>query len=431
MFEKTHAVYIVDGARVPFLKAKGKPGVFSASDLAVSAGKPLLARQPFAATALDEVIVGCVMSSGEEANIGRVISLRLGCGHQVPGWTVQRNCASGLQALDTASQRIAQGAANLILVGGTEAMSRSPLLWSPAMVEFLANWMQAKTFGQRAKLLVKLRPAHFKPVIGLLQGLTDWTVGLNMGQTAEELAYRFGISRLQMDTYAAQSHVRALQAQAYFALEGGVPAYGWDGSVYEKDDGVRTDSTVERLGKLKPVFEKYGSVTAGNSSQVTDGAACMILASEKAVREYQLPVLGRCVSTAWAGLDPAVMGLGPAHAIVPLLQKNHLRLDQIGLFELNEAFAVQVLACQAALADDKYCHAHFKLPQAFGEIPSEKLNIDGGAIALGHPVGASGVRIVLQLLHALKRQKQQYGVATLCIGGGQGGAMLVENINSI
>jgi acetyl-CoA C-acetyltransferase len=203
-----------------------------------------------------------------------------------------------------------------------------------------------------------------------------------------------------------------------------------DGRFYDVDDGFRSDSSIEKLATLKPFFDKiYGRVTAGNSSQITDGAAMLLLASEEAVKKMKLPVLGRLVDIRWAGLDPTEMGLGPVHATVPLLQEQKLSLQDIDYWEINEAFAAQVLACVAALNDETYFQQAFPGIKPLGQINKEKLNIDGGAIAMGHPVGASGARLVLHLLHILKRNHAKRGIATLCIGGGQGGAILVETVS--
>jgi acetyl-CoA C-acetyltransferase len=420
-------VYVVDGARTPFLKARNKPGPFRASDLAVSAGRQLLTRQAFSPSDLDEVILGCVMPGPDEANIGRVVALRLGCGKQVPAWTVQRNCASGMQALDTAARNIASGRSDLVLAGGTEAMSHAPVLLNNQMVAWLGAWSRARGVMQKFQALGQLRPAHLKPIIGLLRGLTDPVVGLSMGQTTENLAYRFGISRKDMDSYAVESH-RRLAA----GIDGGRLAeieaiYDTRGNVYADDDGLRRDSDIEQLAKLRPVFDRhFGLVTAGNSAQITDGAAMLILASEAAVKEYKLPVLGRIIDSQWAGLDPAQMGLGPVHAITPILQRHRLQLNDVDYYEINEAFAGQVLACLAAWQDEAYCRDELGLAAVMGSLPRQRLNVDGGGVSLGHPVGASGARIVLHLLHTLQQNKAQRGLASLCIGGGQGGAMLLE-----
>ncbi len=422
-------VFVVDGARSPFLKARGAPGPFSAAELATQTARSLLLRQDFAATAFDEVIAGCVMPGPDEANIARIVALRLGCGERVPAFTVQRNCASGLQALDTAARNIGSGRAELILAGGIEAMSQAPVLLGSAMVGWLGQWARAKGAMARAKALAQLRPAHFTPIIGLLRGLTDPVVGLSMGQTAEILADRFGISREQMDGFAMRSHQRLAAAQDQQHLDEIVPVYDYAGKCYVADDGLRRETDMASLAKLKPVFDKpFGKVTAGNSAQVTDGAAWLILASEDAVKQYQLPVIAQLIDSEWAGLDPAQMGLGPVQAMAPLLMRHGLENNDIDYWEINEAFATQVLACLAAWNDDDYCRTQFQREHAFGAIDEARLNIDGGGVSIGHPVGASGARIVLHLIDVLRRHKAKRGMASLCIGGGQGGAMLVEAI---
>jgi acetyl-CoA C-acetyltransferase len=366
--------------------------------------------------------------SADEVNIGRVIALRLGCGNKVPGWTVMRNCASGMQALDSAIANIQTGRSQLVLAGGTDALSRAPVLFSDDMVRWLASWYAARGVGAKLATLGRLRLRHLAPVIGLLKGLTDPVVGLSMGQTAENVATRFGISRQAMDAYSAQSHARALAGRADGAFAEITPLIDTQGKLYPDDDGVREDSTPEKLAKLKPVFDKpWGNITAGNSSQVTDGAAMLVLASEEAVRRWNLRPLGRIIDSQWAGLDPAMMGLGPVHAATPILQRHGLGLNDLDLWEINEAFAAQVLGCLAAWRDEAYCQEHFGTP-AWGELDPARLNVDGGAIAIGHPVGASGARIVLHLLEALKRRGARRGMAAICIGGGLGGAMLVETL---
>jgi acetyl-CoA C-acetyltransferase len=319
------------------------------------------------------------------------------------------------------------GRSELVLAGGVEAMSHAPVLFSEAMVAWLGAWMSARTLTQRLKTLGQLRPAHFKPILGLLRGLTDPLVGLSMGQTAEELAWRFGITRTEMDTYAMRSHQRLAEAQDQGYLAEIEALYDTHGHYYLDDDGLRQETTLEKLAKLRPVFDKpFGNVTAGNSAQVTDGAAMLILASEKAVERHGLQVRAEIKDVQWAGLDPAQMGLGPVHATTPILQRQKLGLDDVDYWEINEAFAAQVLACLRAWADPDYCKQELGLNKAMGMLDQERLNIDGGGIALGHPVGASGARIVLHLMHILERKQAKTGIATLCIGGGQGGAMLIE-----
>jgi len=424
----TRKVYIVDGARTPFLRAGYAPGPFAAADLAVSCARPVLARLPLAASDIDEVVVGCVIPAADEANIARIIALRLGCGRTVPAHSVQRNCASGLQAVATAAERIALGRADVVLAGGTEAMSRSPIQWNAEMSRWLGRLQRAKNVFQRLKVIGGLRPHHLKPVFSLLLGLTDPLVKLNMGQTAEELAYRFGISRADQDAYANDSHHKLAAAFDSGRLADEIePLYGNDGTLYPEDTGLRRDSNVEKLATLKPVFDRhYGSVTAGNSSQVTDGSAMLVLASEDAVQRHGLKPLGEWLGHEWAGVDPRQMGLGPVHAVARLAKRHGFAMKDLKRMELNEAFAVQVLACQAAWDSADYAREELGLEQPLGRMDPARLNVEGGAVACGHPVGASGARLVLHLLHALRREGGGLGVATLCIGGGQGGAMLLK-----
>lgn len=424
----TRPVYLVDGARTPFLKAQGKPGPFTPVDLAVQCGRPLLARQPFHSRALDLVILGCVNVIQDEMNPARVAALRLGLGAEMVAFTVQINCGSGMQSIDTAYRYVKDGSHDMILAGGAEALSHAPLVLRQSAVEWFGDMAQAKGPAAQAKAMAGLRPEFFKPVVGLERGLTDPITTLNMGQTAEVLAHRFGIDRNAADTYAMQSHHRLARAQKEGWLDEEVmPAFDEDGTVHDHDDGVRPDSDMAGLAKPKPAFERpYGKVTAGNASQITDGASWVIVASEAAVERHGLKPLARIVDSEWAALDPAVMGLAPVLAATPIAQRQKLALDDLDLWEINEAFAAQVLACVAAWDDEAFCREVLGLDGAFGRIDRDRLNIDGGAISMGHPVGASGNRIVLHLANALKRQGKTRGIATECIGGGLGGAMMLE-----
>jgi len=407
---KSRDVYIVDGRRTPFLKAKGKPGPFLASDLAVNAARPLLLQNHIDKSKLDEVIVGCVMPTADEANIARIIALRLGIPDSVPAWTVQRNCASGMQSLDCAFQNIQQGKSNLILAGGTESMSHAPVIYNDLMVNWLSAFMGAKTLKQKISLFSKLRPIHLKPIIALVRGLSDPIVGLSMGQTTEEIAYRFNINRDQMDQYAITSHQRLGDATDKGHLDEIEAIYDNAGAYFDSDDGIRRDSSVPNLAKLKPYFDrKYGMVTPGNSAQITDGAAMLLLASKSAVKQYKLPVLAKITDSQWAGLNPSQMGLGPAHAMAPILKRHKLNVNDIDNWEINEAFAVVTMAAMRDL-----------------DLDHDKVNIHGGACAMGHPIGASGARILVTLISALRTHKKKRGIAALCIGGGEATAMAIE-----
>lgn len=423
-------VYIVDGARTPFLRARGRPGPFTPVDLAVQCGRPLLARQPFAPDLFDTVILGCVNVIADEMNPARVAALRLGMGEAMTAFTVQINCGSGMQSIDTAFRTIEAGKADLILAGGAEALSHAPLVLRRDATEWFGRFATAKGLGQRLAALGGLRPRFFRPVIGLERGLTDPVTDLNMGQTAEVLAHLFDISREAADAYALESHRRLARAQAEGGLDGEViPAIARDGALHEKDDGVRPDSSMEKLARLNPAFERpWGKVTPGNSSQITDGACWVVLASEAAVERYGLAPLARIVDSEWAALDPSIMGLGPVLSATMLMRRRALAREDIDLWELNEAFAAQVLACLAAWEDEAFCRDVLGLDAPFGRIEHRRLNVDGGAISLGHPVGTSGNRIVLHLANAMRRRGDRRGIATECIGGGQGGAMLLEAV---
>ena len=387
-------------------------------------------RQPFAPDAFDKVILGCVNVIADEMNPARVAALRLGMGEAMTAFTVQINCGSGMQSIDTGYRDIEGGVSDLILAGGTEALSYAPLVFRRSAVEWYLKLFSARDVWSRLQAFASIRPSFFTPIIGLERGLTDPIVELNMGQTAEVVAHLFKVTRRDADEYAAESQQRLARAQNDKIFAGEMePAFGRDGKVYDYDDGVRPDSRVETLAKLKPVFETpWGKVTAGNSSQITDGASWVILASEKAVREHGLKPRAVIVDSEWSALDPSIMGLGPVLCSTAIMRRQNLVLDDIELWELNEAFAAQVLACLAAWNDDKFCRDVLHLDGPAGAVPRDKLNIDGGAIGLGHPVGASGNRIVLHLVNAMKRLGHKRGIATECIGGGQGGAMLIETV---
>ena len=420
-------VYIIDGSRTPFLKARSGPGPFTPADLAVQCGRPLLARQPFPPDAFDQVILGCVNVIADEMNPARIAALRLGMGEAMSAFTVQINCGSGMQSIDTAYRYIREGVSDLILAGGTEALSHTPLVFPQQGVKWFGALFAARTAFEKAAVAIRLRPRFFKPVIGLERGLTDPVVQLNMGQTAEILAHLFNISRRDADSYAVESHFRLAHAQQKGWLIGEVEtAFTPDGKFYDHDDGVRPDSSVEKLASLKPVFERpWGKVTAGNSSQITDGASWVIVASDEAVKKHGLEPKAEILDSEWAALDPAIMGLGPVLCSTGLLKRRHLELGDIDLWEINEAFAAQVLACLAAWENDSFCREVLGLDSAAGAIDRTRLNVDGGAISLGHPVGTSGNRIVLHLVNAMRRLGKKLGIATECIGGGQGGAMLI------
>jgi acetyl-CoA C-acetyltransferase len=426
----TRPVYLVDGARTPFLKARGKPGPFTPVDLAVQAGRPLLARQPFGPEDIDLVILGCVNVIADEMNPARVAALRLGMGDDQVAFTVQINCGSGMQSIDTAFRYIQDGHQDMVLAGGAEALSHAPLVLRQEAAAWMGEMAQADGMTERAKMLAKIKPEYLKPVIGLERGLTDPISTLNMGQTAEVLAYRFGITREEADAYAVESHHRIDRARQEGWLDGEVePAFSRDGEAFDRDTGVRPDTDTDALAGIKPAFERpHGKVTPGNASQITDGASWTLLASEEAVEKHGLTPIAKIVDSEWSALDPSVMGLGPVLCSTAMMQRHGMSREDIGLWEINEAFAAQVLACLEAWRDADFCRAVLGMDGAFGDIPHDRLNVDGGAIAVGHPVGTSGNRIALHLANAMRRRETTRGIATECIGGGQGGAMLLEAV---
>jgi acetyl-CoA acetyltransferase family protein len=422
-------LYIVAGVRTPFCKMGTALAGVDAVDLGRAAAAAVLAQTGIDPAQIDEVIFGCVGQPADAANVSRVIALRAGVPDSVPAITVHRNCASGFEAITQAAEKIAAGRGDIFLVGGTESMSRYPLLYNDSAAKKFGALSKAKNLTQKAAALLRFRPADFVPRVGLVLGLTDPVCGCNMGQTAEILARDWHITREAQDQFALQSHQRAAAAKEKLAGETW-PVYprGTRAPVtVTEDNGVRPNQTIEALAKLRPIFEKRGgTVTAGNASQVTDGAVAMLVMSEAALRRTRLTPLGQLVHYAYAGCEPARMGLGPLYAIAKAQKLSGLGLKDAELIEINEAFAAQVLACSAAAMSSEFNRTHLERNVVLGEIPNEILNVNGGAIALGHPVGATGVRLVLTALKELQRRQARRALVSLCVGGGQGGALWLE-----
>jgi acetyl-CoA C-acetyltransferase/acetyl-CoA acyltransferase len=362
---------------------------------------------------VDEVIFGCVCQPPDAVNVARVIALRAGLPRASSAATVHRNCASGFEAVTTAAERVLSGHGSVFIVGGTESMSQVPLLYSEAAARKFAALGRAKTMPAKMAALSAFRPADFKPRIALKMGLTDPVSGLNMGETAEVLAREFKISRERQDEFALRSHARAVAARERLAEEI-CPVYLPGGKAAHpvlEDHGPRADQSMQMLAHLKPVFDRrHGSVTAGNSSQITDGAVAMLVMAEGRAAALGLKPLGRLAGWAYTGCDPARMGLGPVPAIRKLEEMTRRGPADVDLIEINEAFAAQVLA----------------VLQSLGDCPEERLNVNGGAIALGHPVGATGARLTLTALKELKRRDARWAIVSACVGGGQGAALLLE-----
>lgn len=418
---------VVDGVRTPLSKAGTDLATFSADELGRVAVSALLTRTGLDPALVDEVIFGCVAQPVEAANIARVIALRAGLPQSVPAITVHRNCASGCEAITQAQERLAAGRGSVFIVGGTESMSNIPLFFNSSAAAKFGQLARAKALGQRLKAFGAFRFSDFNPRIGLRLGLTDPVCGLNMGETAEILAREAGISRGAQDDFALQSHQRAAAARERLAEEI-CPVFHTDkGRVISSDNGIRENQTIEALTALKPIFDRrYGTVTAGNASQVTDGAVALLVMGERRAAELGLKPLGILTGYAYAGCDPSRMGLGPVYAIDRAEKQTGLTPADADIIEINEAFAAQTLAVVQSAASAEFAQKHLGRERPVGEIPSEKLNVNGGAVALGHPVGASGARIVLTALKELHRRKGKRALATLCVGGGQGAALWLE-----
>ena len=418
---------VMAAARTPFCKAFTDLKDLSAVDLGSHALTASLGRLGLTPDDVDEVVFGNVAGPPDAANVARVIALRAGVPEDRVAHTVNRNCGSGLESLLAGWHAIADGRARRVVAGGTESMSNIPLLFR---AEAAAAWMRlgkAKSFADRLRALGGFRPRHFKPLVGIELGLTDPVSGLNMGETAEVLADEFGISREDQDRYAVESHRRAAAAAERCFLSGEIAAIRPSENVaVDRDNGIRPGQSTEQLAKLRPIFRRDGTVTAGNSCQVTDGAAAAVLAGADDAGQFDCRPLGYVVDYAIAGCDPRRMGLGPVYATAKLLRQSGLKLSDFDLIELNEAFAAQTLACVRAAESLSFAERELGLDRPLGAMEPEKLNVNGGAIALGHPVGTTGMRLVMTLLRALRQAGLRRGLATLCIGGGQGMAILLE-----
>lgn len=419
--------WLLNGVRTPFVKAGEAFKRTPSYELGRVAAVEAMARAEFDPARLDEVVFGHCAMPAEAANSTRIVALRAGVPEPVPSFTVHRNCASGMEAVASALYRIHSGDARLVLAGGMESMSQIPLQFSFEYAEWLGALMRAKSLPQKLGVLARFRPALLTPRIAIAEGLTDLVCGLNMGQTAENLAREFKITREQQDRYALASHQKAVAARERLREEI-VPVHAWPDDVAVRDDiGPRDNQTFEALTKLKPYFDRRnGTVTVGNSCQITDGAAALLMADDATAAAWPTPPLARIRAFAFAGLSPARMGLGPVFAMSRALERAGLTLADMELFEINEAFAAQVLACCEAARSTEFARRELGRDSALGEIPDALLNVNGGAIALGHPVGTSGARLLLTLAHELRRRGLKRGMAALCVGGGQGAAFIVE-----
>jgi acetyl-CoA C-acetyltransferase len=390
-----HNVYILSAARTPIGKFGGSLASLSAADMGVVATKAALERAGVQPRQVEETIFGNARQAGGGPNPARQISIRSGIPQEAPAYTVNKACASGIKSIALAFQEIATGNLDCVLAGGTESMSRLPY--------YLEGARWGYRLGHQELVDGMYRDGFFCPMTKML-----------MGETAEILAEQYKISRKEQDQFALVSQQRAAAAQSSGRFDAEIAPVTIEGkkgtTVFSRDEHLFLDATVEKMAKLVPVFSKTGTITAANSSGITDGAAAVVVASEKFVQQNNLKPLARILAATSAGVDPRLMGIGPVPAIRKMEQKHGLNLGSFDLVELNEAFAAQVLACDREL--------HFD---------HEKINVNGGAIALGHPIGCTGTRITVTLLHEMIRQKARRGLATLCVSGGMGMALAIEN----
>jgi acetyl-CoA acyltransferase len=421
---------IVGGVRTPFVKAAGAFNYVPAQELGRLVVRELLERLNLDPSAIDEVITGNVAPS-DAPNVSRVIALRAGIPKDRVAHTVNRNCASGLEAVTQAYERIRSGQAQAVIAVGVDSMSNIPVLWTKSLTDDFFAFSTAKGAWRKLTALARIRPRDLAPVIGIKQGLTDPVSGLMMGDTAEKLAREYNISREAQDLFALRSHQRATAAWKEGRLQDEVMTVYPEKSkgAIERDVGPRDNQTLEALAKLKPFFDRrWGTVTVGNSCQVTDGAVALLLMTDERARSLGLPRLGRIRGYAYAGCDPSEMGLGPVYSSSRVLKSTGVRMSELDLIEINEAFAAQVLACLRCFESPPPDCVGSDGASVLGPIDENRLNVNGGAIALGHPVGASGARLVLTLLNELGRRKQTLGLGTMCVGGGQGGAAIIERL---
>jgi len=409
MFDSTTGLnnaYIIDAIRTPFGRYGGGLAPVRADDLGAIPIKALMERNTNVDwVQVDDVIYGCANQSGEDnRNVGRMSSLLAGLPYQVPATTVNRLCGSSMDALAIAARAIKAGEANLIIAGGVESMSRAPFVMGKSDKAFSRNQkLEDTTMGWR----------FINPKLDELYG-TD-----TMPKTAENVAEQFNINRADQDAFALRSQQRtnAAQESGFFKDEITpviIPQRKGDAVIVDKDEHPRADTTLEKLTKLRAIVKENGTVTAGNASGINDGAAAFLVASEQAIKEFNLKPRARIVASTTVGIEPRIMGFAPAPAMKKLLAQTGLSLDEMDVIELNEAFAAQALACtrDLGLADD-----------------SERVNPNGGAIALGHPLGASGARLILTALNQLEKSDKRYAICSMCIGVGQGIAMIIERID--
>lgn len=417
---------IIDGIRTAFARSGTVFKNITAKELGRVTLKELIQKSDLDPGLVEEVIIGTVSQMVDTANVARIIALQAGLPDRIPAYTVSRNCASGLEAAGSALEKIRTGMAEIIIAGGVESMSNIPVFfYGKRLSETLIAAAKAKTFGKKVATLFSIRIKDLKPNI---ISQTDPLNNMKMGDTAEVLAKEFGISREEQDAFAVASHRQAVAARVRLSEEivTVYPPPDFKSPVVN-DVGPRENQKTEDLAHLKPVFDPHaGTVTAGNASPLTDGASALLIMDKSRARSLGYETLGRIRSYAYAGLDPDRMGLGPSFATPIALKRAGITLKDIDLIEINEAFAAQVLANLKAFASRDFARKNLNMDSPIGEVDPKILNVNGGAIALGHPLGATGARLLLTMLYELRRRDKNLGLVTLCVGGGQGAAFVIE-----
>jgi acetyl-CoA acyltransferase len=421
-------VAIIDGCRTPFAKAGTELRDMDVIDLAGVAAGELVSRSGIDPNEIDLSIFGVVVPALHAPNLGREVVFRTSLPHPIPGTTVNLACASSNRAITSGAEAILTGQCDVVLAGGAESLSNVPIQYPKSGARRLQELVKAKSLGAKLAVLAKVRPRDLAPVP---PAIAEYTTGMSMGEACEKMAKENGISRLSQDEIALLSHQRAAAAAAEgrFA-EQIVPTFAppGHGTAVTADNGVRSDSSIEALAGLRPVFDRrYGTLTAGNSSPITDGGSAILLMSEEKAKELELTPLGYIRSFAYAALDPGSQLLqGPAYAAPVALERAGLGLADVELVEMHEAFAAQILSNLKAFASAKFARQELGRSRALGEVDLERFNVNGGSIAIGHPFGATGARVTMQLLFEMRRRDLGLGLMTVCAAGGVGFAMVVE-----
>lgn len=422
-------IVLVDGVRSPFARAGKELRAVHPRILAAQNIRELLFRLNLSGREISETLIGNAITPFDSANIARAAAVQAGLPLSVSAATVHRSCASSLESIAIAAAKIQAGMTGAAIAGGAESMSQAPLIFNRDFLKWAGAFRARRGLMPKARAVLSFRPRFLKPRAALLEGLRDPLSGMSMGETAELLAKEFGISRQDQDSFAISSHQKAAAAEKRLGEEifpvFPEPEY----KMLSKDPGPKKQISKVMAKKIKPFFDKsHGSVTIFNSCPINDGSAMALIASKEKARSMGWRPLAGIRALCWAGLEPKRMGLGPVHAAAMALKQAGLALKDIGLIEINEAFAAQTLACLKAFASPGFCSQRLALAQPLGEVDPARLNVNGGAIAIGHPIAATGARLAVTLAKEMRRRGAAFGMAALCIGGGQGGALILESL---